>query len=90
MTVERGTVRDILKTPEHPYAWGLLGSIPRLHLEQARLAAIQGFVPNAAALPSGCRFHPRCPFAVDKCRHEVPPLMEITPQHEAACWLAPL
>ncbi|HET7363099.1 MAG TPA: ABC transporter ATP-binding protein [Burkholderiales bacterium] len=88
--IERCSVERLFAEPQHPYTIGLLGSIPRLHLEQERLAAIQGFVPNAAALPSGCRFHPRCPFAVDKCRHEAPPLMEITPQHEAACWLAPL
>jgi len=88
--IERCSVERLFAEPQHPYTIGLLGSIPRLHLEQERLAAIQGFVPNAAALPPGCRFHPRCPFAVDKCRHEVPPLMEITPQHEAACWLAPL
>jgi oligopeptide/dipeptide ABC transporter ATP-binding protein len=88
--IERCSVERLFAEPQHPYTIGLLGSIPRLHLEQERLPAIQGFVPNAAALPSGCRFHPRCPFAVDKCRHEVPPLMEITPQHEAACWLAPL
>ena len=88
--IERCSVERLFAEPQHPYTIGLLGSIPRLHLEQERLAAIQGFVPNAAAFPPGCRFHPRCPFAVDKCRHEVPPLMEITPQHEAACWLAPL
>ena len=88
--VEQAPVRTLFDEPQHPYTIGLLGSIPRLHLEQERLAAIRGFVPNAAALPAGCRFHPRCPFAVEKCRHEVPPLMEITPQHEAACWLAPL
>ena len=88
--IERCSVERLFAEPQHPYTIGLLGSIPRLHLAQERLAAIQGFVPNAAALPPGCRFHPRCPFAVDKCRHEVPPLMEITPQHQAACWLAPL
>ena len=88
--IERCSVERLFAEPQHPYTIGLLGSIPRLHLAQERLAAIQGFVPNAAALPPGCRFHPRCPFAVDKCRHEMPPLMEITPQHQAACWLAPL
>ena len=88
--IERGSVARLFAEPQHPYTIGLLGSIPRLHLEQERLSAIEGFVPDAAALPSGCRFHPRCPFAVEKCRHEVPPLLEITPQHEAACWLAPL
>ena len=88
--IERCSVARLFAEPQHPYTIGLLGSIPRLDLQQERLAAIEGFVPDARAHPPGCRFHPRCPFAIDKCRHEVPPLMEITPQHEAACWLAPL
>src|SRR6266850_2148386 len=88
--IERCAVERIFSEPQHPYTIGLLGSIPRLHLEQERLSAIEGFVPDAAAPPPGCRFHPRCPFAVEKCRQEVPPLMEITPDHYAACWRAPL
>src|SRR5205823_9075865 len=88
--IERCSVARLFAEPQHPYTIGLLGSMPRLHLGQERLAAIQGFVPNAAALPPGSRFHPRCPFAVAKCRQETPPLMEITPDHYAACWLAPL
>ncbi|MBV9188951.1 MAG: ABC transporter ATP-binding protein [Betaproteobacteria bacterium] len=88
--IERCTVEHLFAEPQHPYTIGLLGSIPRLDLLQERLSAIEGFVPDAAALPAGCRFHPRCPFVVEKCRSEVPPLMEITPQHEAACWRAPL
>jgi len=88
--IERCSAERLFAEPQHPYTIGLLGSIPRLHLEQDRLSAIEGFVPDAAALPAGCRFHPRCPFAVDKCRQELPPLMDITPGHQAACWLAPL
>jgi oligopeptide/dipeptide ABC transporter ATP-binding protein len=88
--IERCSAERLFAEPQHPYTIGLLGSIPRLHLEQPRLSAIEGFVPDAAALPAGCRFHPRCPFAVEKCRQEVPPLMEITPHHQAACWRAPL
>jgi oligopeptide/dipeptide ABC transporter ATP-binding protein len=88
--IERCAAERVFSEPQHPYTIGLLGSIPRLHLEQERLSAIEGFVPDAAALPQGCRFHPRCPFAVEKCRQEVPPLMEITRDHYAACWLAPL
>ena len=88
--IERCAVERLFAEPQHPYTIGLLGSIPRLHLEQERLSAIEGFVPDAATPPPGCRFHPRCPFAVAKCREEVPPLMEITPGHYAACWLAPL
>ena len=88
--IERCAAEGLFAEPQHPYTVGLLGSIPRLHLQQERLSAIEGFVPDPAAFPEGCRFHPRCPFAIDQCRREVPPLMEITPQHLAACWRAPL
>jgi peptide/nickel transport system ATP-binding protein len=88
--VERCDVQRLFAEPQHPYTIGLLGSIPRLHLEQARLSAIEGVVPDAAAFPQGCRFHPRCPFAVEQCRREIPALREITPNHYAACWRAPL
>ena len=88
--VERCAVAQLFAEPQHPYTVGLLGSIPRLHLEQERLSAIEGIVPDAAAFPEGCRFHPRCPFMIEKCLRQVPPLMEITKDHYAACWRAPL
>ena len=88
--IERCTVPRLFAEPQHPYTIGLLGSIPRLHLEQERLSAIEGFVPDAAAMPQGCRFHPRCPFSVEKCRREAPPLAEITQNHFVSCWMAPL
>ena len=88
--IERCAATRLFSEPQHPYTVGLLGSIPRLHLQQPRLSAIEGIVPDAAAFPNGCRFHPRCPFAVDKCRNEIPPLMEISQNHSAACWRAPL
>ena len=88
--IERCAAGRLFSEPQHPYTVGLLGSIPRLHLEQERLSAIEGFVPDAAAFPQGCRFHPRCPFAVDKCRSEIPPLLPIGEKHFAACWRAPL
>ena len=88
--VERCDVQRLFSEPQHPYTIGLLGSIPRLHLEQERLSAIEGIVPDAAAFPQGCRFHPRCPFAVEQCRKEIPELRAITKDHFAACWRAPL
>jgi peptide/nickel transport system ATP-binding protein len=88
--VERAPVASLFADPQHPYTIGLLGSIPQLHLEQHRLAAIEGQVPNAFAPVAGCRFHPRCPFAVEQCRREEPPLVPIIAGHEAACWRAPL
>ena len=88
--IERCAVPVLFSEPQHPYTVGLLGSIPRLDREQARLSAIDGFVPDAAAMPAGCRFHPRCPFAVEKCFHEEPQLTEVRKDHFAACWRAPL
>jgi oligopeptide/dipeptide ABC transporter ATP-binding protein len=88
--IERCAAGRLFAEPQHPYTVGLLGSIPRLHLEQERLSAIEGFVPDAAAFPQGCRFHPRCPFAVEKCRAEIPPLLPMGDGHYAACWRAPL
>jgi oligopeptide/dipeptide ABC transporter ATP-binding protein len=88
--IERGSAAKLFAEPQHPYTIGLLGSIPRLHMERERLAAIQGFVPDAAALPEGCRFHPRCPFKIERCSNEEPALTEVSSQHHVACWRAPL
>ena len=88
--VERCRAERLFVEPQHPYTIGLLGSIPRLDLEQERLSAIEGFVPDAAAMPEGCRFHPRCPFSVDKCRREEPRLQQVADGHFTACWRAPL
>ena len=88
--VEKASVEELFARPEHPYTVGLLGSIPKLHLQQERLPAIEGQVPNPWSLPAGCRFSPRCPFATAKCRAEDPPLMAAAELHESACWYAPL
>ena len=88
--VERATVAALFAEPQHPYTVGLLGSIPRLDIEQDRLAAIEGQVPNPLAPVAGCRFHPRCPFVIERCRHEDPPLFDLGNGHESACWRAPL
>src|SRR5260221_1478564 len=88
--VEMAPVEALFAEPQHPYTIGLLGSIPRLHREQARLPAIEGQVPNPMTPPPGCRFDPRCPFATEKCQREEPPLREIAPAHWARCWYAPI
>jgi oligopeptide/dipeptide ABC transporter ATP-binding protein len=87
--VEMAPVEALFAEPQHPYTIGLLGSIPRLHREQARLPAIEGQVPDPRAMPSGCRFEPRCPFRTAKCAED-PVLERLAPRHEAACWNAPL
>ena len=88
--VESAPVADLFADPQHPYTIGLLGSIPRLDVERARLATIEGTVPSANRQPVGCRFSPRCPFADRRCRQEPPPLRDIGPGHQVACWKAPV
>ncbi len=88
--VERAAVGDLFADPQHPYTIGLLGALPKLNGDQPRLATIAGTVPNPLALPAGCRFHPRCPFADEGCRQAVPALAEVATGHFAACFKAPL
>ncbi len=88
--VERAAAPALFEDPQHPYTLGLLGSIPRLGEERDRLLAIEGAVPPPFALPKGCRFHPRCPFAIEACTAAQPPLEEIVSGHSAACIRAPV
>jgi peptide/nickel transport system ATP-binding protein/oligopeptide transport system ATP-binding protein len=88
--VERGTAKDIFEDPQHPYTIGLLGSIPRIEEDRDRLLSIDGSVPPPFAFPSGCRFNPRCPFAIRACTEIDPPLRELSPGHRAACIRAPV
>ena len=90
LIVERAPVARLFAHPQHPYTIGLLGSIPSMHQEQERLHAIDGQVPTPMTRVQGCRFAPRCPFAVDKCRAEAPPLIDLGHGQQAACWRAPL
>ncbi|MGO8702462.1 MAG: ABC transporter ATP-binding protein [Candidatus Brocadiia bacterium] len=79
---------DLFENPRHPYTIALFKSIPRLDSERAaRLEAIQGQVPSPTHWPAGCRFHPRCPLAIDRCSQEQPPLEEKRPNHWSACWV---
>jgi peptide/nickel transport system ATP-binding protein len=70
--VERGTVEAVLERPSHPYTWGLLGSMPSVEPDAARSRTIGGTPPSLLNPPAGCRFHPRCPHAMDICREQVP------------------
>ena len=89
--VERAAVRELFARPQHPYTWGLLGSISRLDRpRQARLQAIAGQPPSLLQLPSGCAFRPRCPHAFSRCAAEVPALVErVGGGHLDACLLSP-
>jgi oligopeptide/dipeptide ABC transporter ATP-binding protein len=88
--VEEGTLDDIFYDPQHPYTWGLLGSITRVDADRSqRLPAIPGQPPSLLRPPQGCHFRPRCPHAFDRCT-EVPPLENRTPDHASSrdrCWL---
>ena len=83
--VEIGPVDEIIHRPAHPYTVGLMGSIPSIVDERARLAQIDGTMPRLDAIPGGCAFHPRCPRAIDRCRHELPTLT-VVGATRAACW----
>ena len=88
--VEQAPVAELFRTPQHPYTVGLLGAMPAIAAPRERLAAIEGVVPAATAMPEGCRFAARCPFAMERCRAESPPLAEISAGHWSRCLRAPL
>jgi oligopeptide transport system ATP-binding protein len=85
--VESGTVDDIYYNPQHPYTWGLLGSMTRLDdVKQHRLHSVRGAPPSVINLPKGCRFRPRCDFATDICGQVLPALRAVgNPGQQAAC-----
>jgi oligopeptide transport system ATP-binding protein len=86
--VEDGPVRALYRHPAHPYTEGLLRSIPRVDQKGLDLTPIGGSPPNLAHIPPGCPFHPRCPYARDRCRVEDPPLREVGAGHRSACHFA--
>jgi oligopeptide transport system ATP-binding protein len=86
--VEKGPIDDLFARPAHPYAIGLLDSIPRLDDKGQELRAIKGLPPSLTALPSGCSFHPRCRFAQPICVSEVPPEVELGPERTSRCHFA--
>ena len=83
--VEYADVLEIFHHPRMPYTAGLLGSIPVLGEHTTRLRVIPGNVPNPSEFPPGCKFHPRCPVAIDRCKVENPELRQIRPHHLARC-----
>src|SRR5215471_7856312 len=85
--VELGTTDELFANPLHPYTVGLLNSIPRLDTRTKYLTPITGTVCNMLAPPQGCKFHPRCAYAMDICTQEAPRLQEVAPGHFVACHL---
>ncbi|MBQ6565249.1 MAG: ABC transporter ATP-binding protein [Clostridia bacterium] len=87
--VEEGAVPDIFDRPLHPYTQGLLSSIPRMDGDRReKLHVISGTVPLLHQMPSGCRFAPRCPYATDKCRNQMPSLQDVPGGQKVRCWIA--
>jgi len=86
--VEIGPTHEVLKNPQHPYTKALLSvvPVPNPRLRRERII-LQGETPNPINVPSGCRFHPRCPVAFDKCKQIDPPYVEVKTGHQAACLL---
>jgi peptide/nickel transport system ATP-binding protein len=86
--VEEGTVEQIFEAPQHPYTWSLLRSVPRIDANRGhRLLSIEGLPPDLIDLPQGCKFNPRCPFRVERCFQDSPPIEQVAPAQHAACWV---
>lgn len=84
---EVADIKDLFRSPRHPYTRALLNSVPRLSQEGA-LQSIEGSVPNLVSPPSGCRFHPRCPHAMEVCKGVFPEMIEVAKNHQVACYWA--
>jgi peptide/nickel transport system ATP-binding protein len=84
--VEVGKTEDIFYRPRHPYTLGLIRAVPTVLGSFEELASIPGSPPDMINLPGGCKFHPRCPFATERCKQEEPPLLEVGEGHASACW----
>ncbi len=86
--VEEGPVEQIFESPQHPYTWSLLRSLPRVDSNRRdRLRSIEGLPPDLIALPPGCKFNPRCPFRIEKCFVDEPELQPVAVGQHAACWV---
>jgi peptide/nickel transport system ATP-binding protein len=87
MIAETAPTRELWATPLHPYTEALIAAVPHADGAGTLPEALPGEVPDPSRPPPGCRFHPRCPYAFDRCSVEEPPLVELAPGRTAACWL---
>lgn len=85
--IETGTVDEIFYQPKHPYTWGLLASMPKLHTKKGELVAIAGTPPDLVSPPLGCSFAPRCPYVMEVCVSYMPDYKKSSRTQYAACWL---
>ena len=83
--VEEGTIEQIFAKPQHPYTIGLMNAVPNVDLDEFDIQPIPGTFPNITEDIGGCRFHPRCPYATERCRREVPEMLETEPGHFVYC-----
>ena len=83
--VEQGPAGRIFSSHRHPYTEGLLQAVPRMDMEKEYLETIEGVIPGLYELPSGCRFHPRCPYAADACRQTEPEPVSVGENHWCRC-----
>ncbi len=83
--VEEAPVKELFANPQHPYTEGLIASVPRLGKRLHRLPSIPGSVPDLSVMPEGCRFAPRCKYAQDSCKQELPELQTVAEGHRCAC-----
>lgn len=86
--METADVRDLFRSPAHPYTAGLMKAMPKLNEKCGRLYSIEGNVPNFADMPAGCAFHDRCPVRMDICARERPGVCTVGPEHTVCCWRA--
>lgn len=85
--VEHTDVYSLFSKPLHPYTQGLLASTPKFHESEEVLESIKGTVPTPSTMPAGCKFHPRCPHAMDVCVMKEPTLQDVEQDHKVRCWL---
>jgi len=85
--VEQADIATLFKSPKHPYSHALLAAVPKVGTERGELATIPGMVPSLITPPPGCKFHPRCPHAMDMCRKKFPQMFEVGKEHLARCHL---
>lgn len=85
--VEEAPVEEVFRRPNHPYTKALLAEVPRIEPGKRQFKPVDGELPSPINPPKGCHFHPRCPFAMDRCHMEVPVKREIAPGHLSACHL---
>jgi peptide/nickel transport system ATP-binding protein len=87
LIAENAPTRELWATPLHPYSEALISAVPHADGSGTMPEALPGEVPDPSRPPPGCRFHPRCPYAFDRCRSEEPALVGLAPARSAACWL---